>query len=306
MASESTEEGAVTVELPPELDEWLDERASALGVDRAELVQQLLASYRVTAERDDAESVAELVEVDRAVEDAMDDQLDAVVAATVDDAVDRRVPPAVESAVGDRLPDITDAVEGRLDARFEAVEDDFQEKLDDVRSRVVQLKRELDGKATADHDHEELAAIEDLESELASLNRELVAARDELEDDVEDQSARVDDVERGLEDVDDRLDDVEEKLTRVAWVVSDLRNDQGGRDAHQKAVDRIKRAAAQEGVSSASCENCGESVDIGLLTDPQCPHCGSTVSDVRPEGGIIRKKARLVTAAQLEAGPTDE
>ena len=55
-----------------------------------------------------------------------------------------------------------------------------------------------------------------------------------------------------------------------------------------------------------SCQNCGEKVEIGLLTDPQCPHCGSTVSDVQPEGGIIRKKASLVTAAQLEAGPTDE
>ncbi|MDS0278220.1 ribbon-helix-helix protein, CopG family [Halomicroarcula sp. S1AR25-4] len=306
MASESTEEGAVTVALPPELDEWLDERAATLGVDREELVHQLLASYRMTTDRDDTESMAALSDVDRTVEEALGDRLDAVVAAAVDDAIDGRIPPAVESAVGDRLPDITDAVEGRLDPRFESVEDDFQAKIEDVRSRVVQLKRELDGKAAADHDHEEFAAIEDLESEVTSLHRELAAARDELEDDITDQSARIDDVERHIEGVDDRIDDVEEKLTRVAWVVNDLRDDQGGRDAHQKAVDRIKRAAAQEGISSASCENCGESVDIGLLTDPQCPHCGSTVSDVRPEGGILRKKARLVTAAQLEAGPTDE
>ena len=79
-------------------------------------------------------------------------------------------------------------------------------------------------------------------------------------------------------------------------------DDVGADDAHDKAVDRIKRAAAQEGVETASCESCGESVNLGLLTAPECPHCEATVSDVRPTGGIFRKKARLVAAAQLESG----
>ncbi|MBX0284961.1 hypothetical protein EGH22_01355 [Halomicroarcula sp. F28] len=299
MASESTDEGVVAVELPPELDEWLDERARELGEPREELVTQLLAAYRTTTERDGGD-LATALDVEARVEDAMQDELDAAVAAAVDDVLEERV----DSTVRDRLPDITDAVESRVEGRLDAVEDDFTEKITDVRQRVVQLKRELDGKAPADHDAFE--TVEELDGSVAELNRELVAARDEFEDDMTAQTERVDDLETRFDEFEQRLDDTEEKLKRVAWVVNDLRDDQGGRDAHQKAVDRIKRAAAQEGISSGSCQSCGEKVEIGLLTDPQCPHCSSTVSDVQPQGGIIRKKASLVTAAQLEAGPTDE
>ncbi|WP_324662666.1 hypothetical protein [Haloarcula sediminis] len=299
MASEPTDEGVVAVELPPELDEWLDERARELGEPREELVTQLLTAYRTTTERDGGDLAAAL-DVERRVEDAMQDELDATVAAAVDDALADRV----DSTVRDRLPDITDAVESRVEGRLKDVEDEFTEKLTDVRERVVQLKRELDGKAPADH--EAFETVAELDESVAELNRELVAVRDEFEADLAAQTERVDEIEERFDEVEERLDDTEEKLRRVAWVVNDLRDDQGGRDAHQKAVDRIKRAAAQEGISSASCQNCGESVEIGLLTDPNCPHCDSTISDVQPEGGIIRKKASLVTAAQLEAGPTDE
>jgi len=299
MASESTEEGVVAVELPPELDEWLDERARELGEPREELVTQLLAAYRTTTERDGGDLAAAL-DVEHRVEAAMQDELDAAVATAVDEVLEERV----DSTVRDRLPDITDAVESRVEGRLDEVEEEFTGKITDVRQRVVQLKRELDGKAPADHDAFE--TVEELDESVAQLNRELVEVRDEFEDDLADQTERVNDLESQFDEVERRLDDTEEKLKRVAWVVNDLRDNQGGRDAHQKAVDRIKRAAAQEGISSASCQNCGEKVEIGLLTDPQCPHCNSTVSDVQPEGGIIRKKASLVTAAQLEAGPTDE
>jgi chromosome segregation ATPase len=300
MASESTEEGVVSVELPPGLDEWLDQRARELGEPREELVQQLLASYRASTEFEGTDSLATALDIEARVEDALQDELDAAVAAAVDDALAERV----DSTVRDRLPDITDAVESRIDGRIDDVEGEFQGKLTDVRDRVVQLKRELDTKAPADH--EAFESVAELDDSVDALNRELVAVRDEFEGDIADHSGQLEELAERLESFEDRLDDVESKLTRVAWVVSDLRDNQGGRDAHQKAVDRIKRAAAQEGITSASCQNCGESVAIGLLTDPQCPHCDSTVSDVQPEGGIIRKKASLVTAAQLEAGPTDE
>ena len=285
MASEPTEEGVVTVDLSDGLDEWLDQRASELGVSREELIMQLLASYRATIELEGEAPLSSVVDVDvgSALVQQLGDRLDATVAATVDE----------------RLPDMADAVESRIDGRFEEVEADFQEKIDDVRQRVIQLKRELDTKAAADHDHEALSNVEDLQWEVGKLTE----AVDTLRSDLEDHRSEVD---GDLSDLGAQLEDTEDRLKRVAWVVSDLRSDTGSRDAHQQAVDRIKRAAAQEGVSTAACENCDESVDISLLTDPQCPHCESTVSDVRPDGGILRKKARLVTAAQLEAGDTDE
>jgi len=299
MASEPTDEGVVSVELPPGLDEWLDQRAGELGEPREEIIRQLLASYQSTTEFDEGD-LAFAIDVEDQVEDAMQDELDAAVATAVDDVLAERV----DSTVRDRLPDITDAVESRVEGRLDDVEEGFQGKLTDVRERVVQLKREVDTKAPAYH--EAFETVETLDESVSELNRELVEVRDEFESDMASQTGRINELETRFDDIERRLDDTEEKLKRVAWVVSDLRENQGGRDAHQKAVDRIKRAAAQEGISSASCQNCGESVEIGLLTDPQCPHCNSTVSDVKPEGGIIRKKASLVTAAQLEAGPTDE
>ncbi|WP_424003297.1 hypothetical protein ACOZ4I_04075 [Haloarcula salina] len=289
MSSESTDDGGVHVELAADMDEWLTEQAEALGVPREAVVEQLLASYKATADYDDETAV---VGVSR-------DELDAVVAATVDEKLSGELDTAAEDALHSRLPDIVDGVEDRLEDRLDDLEADFQTKVEDVRERVVQVKRETDGKAPADHDHEEFDRIDALRQEVDGLDRKLAELRSDLTADLETQAATT-------EDIDERLSDLQDKLTRVAWVVSDLREDRGGRDATQRAVDRLKRAAAQEGISAARCERCDEQVEIGLLTEPNCPHCDVTVSDVRPEGGIFRTKARLVTAAQLESGATDE
>ncbi|MGB9932671.1 hypothetical protein [Haloarcula amylolytica] len=297
MSSESTDDGGVHVELSADLDEWLTEQAETLGVPREAVMEQLLAAYMTAADSD--EGMDDILQPSA-------DELDAVVAATVDEKLNGSVEAATESAVSAHIPDIVDTVERQLAERFDALEADFQTKIEDVRERVVQVKREADAKAPADHSHEEFDRIDALSQEIEEMKAELAALRDDVADSLETEDERVADIGDQVSDIDDRLDDVEDKLTRVAWVVSDLRDDQGGRDQNQKAVDRLKRAAAQENISTARCSNCDEQVEIGLLTDPQCPHCNTTVSDVRPEGGIIRSKARLVAAAQLEPGETNE
>ena len=297
MSSESTDDGGVYVELSADLDEWLTEQAEALGVPRDAVMEQLLAAYMTAA--DSGDGMDDLLQLSA-------DELDAVVAATVDQKLNDSVEAATESAVSSQLPDIVDTVERRLADRFDALEADFQTKIEDVRERVVQVKREADAKAPADHGHEEFDRIGALSQEIEEIEAELAALRGDVTDSLEAQDERVDDTAGRIDGIDDRLGDVEDKLTRVAWVVSDLREDQGGRDQNQKAVDRLKRAAAQENISTARCSNCDEQVEIGLLTEPQCPHCNTTVSDVRPEGGIIRSKARLVAAAQLEPGEAHE
>ena len=290
MSSESTDDGGVHVELSADLDEWLTEQAETLGVPREAVMEQLLAAYVAAADADG--EMGDLLQPSA-------DELDAVVAATVDEKLNGAVEAATESAVSSHIPDIVDTVERQLAERFDALEADFQTKIEDVRERVVQVKREADAKAPADHSHAEFDRIDALSEEIEEMETELAALRDDVTESRETTDERV-------ADIGDRLDDVEDKLTRVAWVVSDLRDDHGGRDQNQKAVDRLKRAAAQENISTARCSNCDEQVDIGLLTEPQCPHCNTTVSDVRPEGGIIRSKARLVAAAQLEPGETNE
>ena len=247
MASESTEDGSLTLNLPGELDEWLSARAQSLGVDREVVLLQLLSSYRAADELED-------------------------------ESIPVADPDTVEQMVSDRMA---------------AVEQRHEEDIEDVRGRVVQLKRELDGKASAGHDHEQFEQVEDIQAEVADVR----SAVDDIEDEMDSTVAEHDVM---IEDIDERLSNLQERMKTVAWVVSDLRDayeSQGGLEA----VDRIKRAAAKADVERAKCENCGDGVSIGLLTDPECPHCQATVTNVEAASSWFGNP-RLLTASQLESG----
>ncbi|QSG10714.1 Uncharacterized protein HSBGL_0276 [Halapricum desulfuricans] len=284
MAGESQESTDLTVSLPPELESWLDQHAAERDLDRETVLVQLLASYRELAEHDDEAFDAELLE------------------------------PAVRSVVADRLPDITEAVQSqledgspddgnRLEARVEALEADFQDKLDDVRQRVIQVKREADAKAPADHTHDRLDTLVDrldaVESRIERVDGELdrvETLEDELRGHLEDTAAS-DDVAALAED----LEDAREKLRTVAWVVRDLRESGDG-----TTVDAIKREAAEHDVRRARCENCGEGVEIGLLTEPSCPHCSAALDGFEPSGRIFGLGSATLTAASGIGSGADE
>lgn len=283
MASESRDQGSVTVSLPPELEQWLDRQAAELDADRETVLLDLLSSYRAATDADDRPAAELLSKSD--------------------------VEPLVRDVLNERLPDLTDAVaeqvaadvreeleperETDLEARIERLEADYQDKLDDVRQRVIQIKRDADGKADAEHSHEELATaterLADLESTIEDHGERLSAldARDE----------------ESLDDIREDLDDAQEKLKTVAWVVRDLREAVQGGGAAAETLDHIKQRAAAEDVTRASCENCGSGVEIGLLTEPSCPHCDATLADVEPSRRRFGfGSATLTVAAGLESG----
>ena len=166
-----------------------------------------------------------------------------------------------------------------LEADLAAAREEFDEKLDDVRERVVQVKRETDEKAAADHDHPELAVAEradDLADDLGSLS-ETVA---ELDERVE---TGFDNYEDVLEYLTDATDDVEAKLTTLAEATVDLRDRTkalAARHATRAAADELAHLANRRGVERADCGHCGKTVHVGLLASPKCPHCASTFNDV--------------------------
>lgn len=195
-----------------------------------------------------------------------------------DESVPVAGPQAVEQVVADRVSDI---------------EQRHDQDIEDVRSRVVQLKRELDAKAAGDHDHEQLQQFDDLEDEVAELRSAVEDIETEMDSTVAEHDVMI-------EDIDERLDSLQERLKTVAWVVSDLRDayeSQGGLEA----VERIKRAAAKADIDRAKCENCGQGVSIGLMTDPECPHCQATVTNVEAADSWFGSP-RLLAASQLESG----
>ncbi|MEF8820917.1 MAG: hypothetical protein V5A52_01450 [Halovenus sp.] len=301
MASESSSEQTVSIRLPSELDEWLDEQPD---LDHEKLVVQLLASYRTASELDDDAGLEFLLGegvVSEAVETELSEQLPAAIdgqiagpsAEELEEKIQVEVHNVVEEALAGQVSEATNTVQRRLTNRIDSVEAEFDGKITDVRERVVQIKKETDKKAPADHTHEELSEIDELSAQLAEMEVELDDLRTEFDEHVPEH-------EDALEDVDSRLGQLQERMQTVAWVVSDLRDayeSKGGLET----VERIKRAAAKANIERANCENCGDAVTISLLTDPTCPHCDATVSNVEPSSGWFGSPT-LLTASQLESG----
>lgn len=281
MASESSEDDRLRVSLPADLGTWLDEQARELDVERDRLLVAVLAAYRATAELDG--------DVDTAGHDvalAGGDAQEEAIATLIDERV--------EAALADRFQTTPTAVHEALDERVSALEDDVETMIQDVRDRVVQVKREADAKAPADHSHDALTRVDDLAGRLATVESDVTALAADLEE-AEGESPGAD-----RSTLDARVDEIADRLKTVAWVVKDLReaHEDGGDTA---AVDRIKRAAAELDVARAKCEHCGEGVEIALLTAPTCPHCEATVATVEAASGFFGKPT-LVVAAQLESG----
>ncbi|WP_267640466.1 hypothetical protein [Haloarchaeobius amylolyticus] len=241
MASE--EQVDLSVQLPPELGEWLHEQAAEHDADPNELLQQLLSAYRTVSELDDER-------------------------------------PSYD------LPELLDAHSEELDARFEAQHEDFMELIQDVRERVIQVKHETDEKAPADHAHpeleESLARLDDLAGTVEALDERVEAVREDLD-------AGFENYEDILEYLVATTDDIDGKLLKLARVTVDVREEVSrlaAAESRRAEVEALKLAANREGIKQAVCEECDSSVTISLLTEPACPHCASSFSDVERKGSF--------------------
>ncbi|WP_254840387.1 hypothetical protein [Natronomonas marina] len=253
MATESADGPETTVSLPAPLEEWVDERAASLGVDREELLVQVLSAYRATADLDgDVEG------------------------ATGSTDVSERIQTEVEAQLRERDGEIS-TVDGRIDS----LEADLEEDLESLRNRVLQLRDAVRNRAKTDHSHEELARLSDRLDEVATGVADLSEAVDEVESD---------------------LADADAKLDTLARVVLRLRNDSSGRSPESRRhLERLRETANRRGVSEASCDACGESVSIPLLTEAACPHCDAALRDITTTG-IIFSRAKL-TGPEPEHAP---
>jgi len=243
--------------------------------------------------------------------------------------------------------DVPDAEEvATIESRLDELDDEVDEKVEDLRERFVELYRDLESKAPADHAHEETAerldaiaadldrvadrldeveaeaaatatvgeaveeTIDALDNRIARIESRLdtldeLDARTEGLDDLE---ARVDDLEALDARVGD-LDEIEEKLSRVASAVVRVRRrlEAAERDrADRERLDALTAAANREGVRKANCTDCRETVDIGLLTTPECPHCGRQFAELDPNPGFLGTSRLVVEDRPVLDGDVSE
>lgn len=256
MASEESEETRMSVSLPEDLRGWLESEAESKDVDRDQLLAGLVAAYRTVT--DDGDGAPEF----------------------------QAGTPAGE-------------VQSPVEERFESQHEEFMDLIEDVRRRVVQVKRETDAKAPEDHDHEALReTLETTQERCDKLEDDLVTVRETVDAVQGDLDAGFENYEDVLEHLVDEVDRLDDRLQLVARVAVDLRSEvqrQAKRETRRAEVEELKRAANQHGIRSAVCEECGESVEIALLTGPECPHCASTFSSLSP-------KQRFFGSHVLETG----
>lgn len=209
---------------------------------------------------------------------------------------------AASGALTDRIAEVEAAV-ADLDSELD-------EKIDDVRSRVIQVKRETDAKADADHDHSDLReGVESASATAAGLDDDLAELRadlEELEETFEDGFANYEDV---LEYLTDAADEHDSKLSTLASVLADLRttvSNLRAREAQRRAAAELQAEANRLGVAAASCAACGSKVRLGLLSSPECPHCGGTFESVEPASGFFDSPSLAVGRRPALEGETTE
>jgi chromosome segregation ATPase len=252
---------------------WLESRAEELGIDEEELLHRIIATYREAEEADDVSVVTEST-----LEDRLDD---------------------IEADLAD--------VESSLQADVEAAESEFADKIDDVRERVIQVKRETDEKAPTDHDHPELA--ERLETTAKTL-RDVEAGQRDLTEEVEELDERVDagfdNFEEVLSYLRDETDSLDRKTATLASAVLAMRESVASvaaAEAHRKRVEQLQREANLAGVTDADCGECGQSVTVAQLAAPECPFCGAVFEGVEPKSSWFGSHTLLTgSTPALEGG----
>ncbi|WP_115863017.1 CopG family transcriptional regulator [Halorussus litoreus] len=251
------------------LEGWLDEKAEELGVSR----EELLAKVRNGDAPDSLDGA---------------DGADGKLAALRRELIERLA--ATEEEFQGELADLRSEL-GEVERDVGTVEREFDEKIDDVRERIIQVKREADAKAPAEHDHPDLRqrteSVADRADRLADELDGIAATVEDLDEQVD---AGFENYEDVLEYLTDATDELESKLTTLAEVTVDLRDQTqalAARHASRTAADELAHLANRRGVEEAKCGHCGETVHVGLLAEPKCPHCASTFNDVEPKQGFF-------------------
>ncbi|RLM72972.1 hypothetical protein [Halorubrum sp. Atlit-26R] len=272
----------------------LDAAAEDAGVSREELLKRALVALAESEGIDvpDSEEVA-------AIEARLDD-LDAELDEKVADLRERFVDLYREVESLNAGGEDTGDAEGAAPARI----DDLADELEEVAARLDRLDAEVADAPSSDRVddlRERLEALDDRLDDLDAVRDRLDAFGDRLDEADERVDAvddRLDGVEADLDGISgEKLTEIDDKLSRVANAVVRVKRrlDAAERDrADRERVDALTRTANRHGVRTADCDHCGGGVELGLLSAPECPHCGRRFEELEPNTGFLGTSKLLV------------
>jgi hypothetical protein len=186
-----------------------------------------------------------------------------------------------ERSVGERGEERVEAV---IDERIERADTALDDRIEELRRRVVTVEREADAGADTERVDRLERRLDALRDDVGGLE-DRVAGIGESVEAVETTLGEVEDGPNEEGDVRPKLEEVDGKLDRLARVVVGLREDLGPRPGQRPGTLRgLKREAAREGMEGADCTECDATVDLALLAEPACPHCGASFGGLAVDG----------------------
>lgn len=208
------------------------------------------------------------------------------------------------------IHNIQDAIEGlnkdvnNTKREITGLEENFQDALEDVRGRVIQLKKELDTKA----DSEQVdTQISDIQSSINSLEEDIVdisQSFDRVDQDIKSLSEQLDTIDPQLEELDTKTLQLAKFALDLEDKVDYIEQSQMRNEDLLSQRDEVMEIAHKKGVESGICSGCGSNIELGLIRYPECPHCQSTIRDIRSR--YIRDDKIIVEESEESEEPEDK
>ncbi|WP_049984252.1 hypothetical protein [Halorubrum sp. BV1] len=154
-------------------------------------------------------------------------------------------------------------------------QDGFTDRITDEITRLNQRVEQLDAAVDDDDLDRRLDAVEQTLTEFESAHAGLESAHDEFEAWVD---REFDEIEALFERLIDRTDDLDDRLSDVERSTDTVE----AMATARRGVAELRREAIDHGIDQGTCAHCESSVDLSMLTEPACPACDRSFTDLTP------------------------